>query len=162
VSHSTRAAALAVLALAVAAVSGCSSLFPRVLPPAGVSISNQTTLEVTLLVNGSLVRRVPAGIQIEVPPTELPPQPWNVEARSPSGRLLVQMAVRPGDVDREGDAQTGVGGRVDLSCGRLDIWSGPADAGSGTRWWQAGRLPPVSGASRPTERRAHQAERQRQ
>jgi hypothetical protein len=58
--------------------------------------------------------------------TEIPaPLPWSVEARSPSGRLLISMTVRPGDVDGEGTEQRGTGGRVDLSCGRLDIWSGP-------------------------------------
>jgi hypothetical protein len=110
---------------ALALVAGCGSLFPRVVPPAGVSISNATALEVTLVINGAAVARVAPGEGAEVPPGEMPGLPWNVEARSPSGRLLVRMTVHEGDVDVDGDDQRGTGGRVDLSCGRLDIWSGP-------------------------------------
>jgi hypothetical protein len=88
-------------------------------------MSNSTTLEVTLVINGTPIGRVAAGDGVEVPPSEMPALPWNVEARSPSGRLLLQMTVRAGDVDIEGDSQSGTGARVDLSCGRLDLWSGP-------------------------------------
>jgi hypothetical protein len=117
------------VALAAAAVilGSCGSLLPlpNPQPGAGISVENGTTLEVTIILNGSAVGRVQAGDSAEIPPGELPPLPWSVEARSPSGRLLVSMTVMPGDVDREGNEQRGVGGRVDLSCGRLDVWSGP-------------------------------------
>jgi hypothetical protein len=117
------------VALAAAAVilGSCGSLLPlpNPQPGAGISVENGTTLEVTIILNGSAVGRVQAGDGAEIPPGELPPLPWSVEARSPSGRLLVSMTVMPGDVDREGNEQRGVGGRVDLSCGRLDVWSGP-------------------------------------
>jgi hypothetical protein len=103
-----------------------------------LGISNGTTLTVTLVVNGQRVAEVPAG---GPPPTidttALPPLPWDVEARSPSGRVLTSMDVEPGQVHTTGFPggaveHTGTIGRVDLSCGRLTIWaadlapSGPA------------------------------------
>jgi len=61
---------------------------------------------------------------------DLPRQPWLVEARTPTGRVLSSMTVRPGDVweTTMPDGSTQMKGdavRVDLSCGRLDMWSGP-------------------------------------
>jgi hypothetical protein len=108
-------------------LGSCAGLLPQSGPQAGtgISVANGTTLDVTIIVNGSAVGRVNAGDAAEIPPGEMPPLPWSVDARSPSGRLLVSMTVQPGDVDREGNEQRGVGGRVDLSCGRLDLWSGP-------------------------------------
>jgi hypothetical protein len=63
---------------------------------------------------------------------------------SPSGRVLASMTVHPGDVGNmtgpngQGEAR-GDGVRVDLSCGRLDIWAGPPMTGS-ARHWLARRL----------------------
>lgn len=55
----------------------------------------------------------------------LPPLPWNVEARPPSGRVLTSMQVRPGDVQSADSAVHTIPiGRVDLSCGRITIWAG--------------------------------------
>jgi hypothetical protein len=126
-----------VVAIALAAVVACgcgavgqpASLLPT--PAPGLSIANGTTLTVTLLVNGTLVGTVAPGVERDpIPATDLPALPWQVEARSPSGRLLASVTVRPGDVwattgpSGQGEMK-GDGVRVDLSCGRLDIWSGP-------------------------------------
>jgi hypothetical protein len=93
-------------------------------------VSNQTTLAVTLAVNGTVIRTIQPKTQETVLVKELPPLPWAVEARASSGRVLTSMAVRPGDVWETSmpDGSTQLKGdavRVDLSCGRLDIWSGP-------------------------------------
>lgn len=98
--------------------------------PPGVSVSNGTTLTVTIVVNGSAVRTFAPGSADTVPSGQLPALPWTVEARSPSGRLLLSLTIRPGDVLQTsapggGVAVKGDGARVDLSCGRLDVWSGP-------------------------------------
>ena len=94
------------------------------LPP--LSISNTTTLVVTLVLNDQPIVTVPAGVQFDpVPALGLPPLPWAVEARSPSGRVLVSMTVRAGDVRIGPNSAQGDANRVDLSCGRLDIWAGP-------------------------------------
>lgn len=96
-----------------------------------LSIANGTTIAVTLVVNGTVVETVaPGGYQDPVPPTEMPPLPWQVEARSPSGRLLSSLTVHQGDVWQQstpsgGTLLHGDAVRADLSCGRLDIWSGP-------------------------------------
>lgn len=95
-----------------------------------LGISNGTTLDVTLWVNGHLVAQDPAGGPApEIDSSRLPPLPWVVEARSPTGRVLTTMRVEPGQVwtTRRPDGGTETGGamgRVDLSCGRLTIWAG--------------------------------------
>jgi hypothetical protein len=91
-----------------------------------LSINNGTTLDVTLVVNGQAIETVHPGVQVDpIPPSELPTLPWMVEARSPSGRVLSSMAVRQGDVTRTANGIRGDAVRVDLSCGRLDVWAGP-------------------------------------
>jgi hypothetical protein len=94
------------------------------LPP--LSISNTTTLVVTVVVNGEPVATVAPGVLIDpVSAVVLPPLPWAVEARSPGGRVLVSMTVHAGDVRIGASSAQGDGARIDLSCGRLDIWAGP-------------------------------------
>jgi hypothetical protein len=95
-----------------------------------LSIENDTTIAVTLVVNGKVIETVPAGGYENPVKAELPALPWNVETRSPSGRVLSSMTVHSGDVwqttDPNGGGEAnGDAVRVDLSCGRLDVWSGP-------------------------------------
>jgi hypothetical protein len=95
---------------------------PTATPSAGVSVDNETTIPVTVSVNGTLIATVPAGTMEDPIPAELPARPWMIEARSASGRLLATLTVRMQDVisSTSGDAV-----REDLTCGRLDMWSGP-------------------------------------
>jgi hypothetical protein len=88
-------------------------------------VSNQTTLTVALAVNGAVVRTVRAHTQEIVSPRDLPPLPWSVEARTAGGRVVSHMTVQTGDVWETSGQMKGDAVRVDLSCGRLDIWSGP-------------------------------------
>ncbi len=139
--------AIAFLAVAVA---GCSLLpsptpGPVEPPPGGavvvppdemtLNVSNGSTLPVSLVVNGTVVDRFePGSGRFDIPAAELPSLPWSVEIRSPTGRVLLSMAVHAGDVwraDVGGGAtqRKGAGGRVDLSCGRIDVWSGVAMSG---------------------------------
>jgi hypothetical protein len=133
--------------LLLALLGGCGttrpspSVAPEVSPSPGASslkpsvhISNATTLLVTLVVNGQRVVDAPPGGPIPTidVSTQLPQLPWIIEARSPSGRVLVSMDVRPADVQPE----TSRARFVDLSCGRIWIWVGdvmpdaPAPIGS--------------------------------
>jgi hypothetical protein len=99
---------------------------------AGLSAANGTDLAVTLVVNGQSVATMPAHAgSLSIPADRLPQLPWIVEARSPSGRLLTSMTVKDGDVQVYGNGSKGAAARVDLSCGRLDIWSGPPLLGPG-------------------------------
>ena len=134
---------VALLAVSVAACNASASLTsPSPSATLNLGISNGTTLTVTLVVNGQRVADFPPGGPAPtIDPSALPALPWNVEARSPSGRVLTSMHVEPGQVwsttDPNGAVEhQGTIGRVDLSCGRLTIWaadflpSGPAPAES--------------------------------
>lgn len=96
-----------------------------------LSISNGTTIPVTLVVNDMVIATIPAGGYEDPVDAVLPPLPWSVETRSPSGRVHSTMTVNAGDVvyttpDASGRSSAkGDAVRVDLSCGRLDVWSGP-------------------------------------
>jgi hypothetical protein len=116
------------MAVLLALVNACSPT------PSGEArdlvVSNQTGLAITLAVNGVVVRTIQAHSQEAVLVKDLPPQPWLVEARTSSGHVLSSMTVRPDDVweTTSPDGSTQMKGdavRVDLSCGRLDLWSGP-------------------------------------
>jgi hypothetical protein len=113
---------------AVVAVFACTAASPATRVDLG--IANGTTLTVSLFVNGQLVGVSPPDARgPTIDPNSLPPLPWTVEARSPTGRVLTSMIVEPGEVRTAtgpGDqvSHSGTFGRVDLSCGRLTIWAG--------------------------------------
>jgi hypothetical protein len=104
-----------------------------VVPPDSMSlaINNGTTLTVSLVVNGSLIAKVDPATCLgcseddAVPASLLPPLPWQAEVRSPTGRVLVSLTVHEGDVDYEASSDKGDASRVALSCGQIDLWSGP-------------------------------------
>jgi hypothetical protein len=112
------------LAITLAVCLGCTPRFAE-----SLHVNNGTRLAVTVLVK--VIRTVdPASGVVEIPPEDLPPVPWDVEVRSPSGRLLVDLTVRPEMITRTTGtggvvSLTGAGARTDLSCGRLDVWVGP-------------------------------------
>ena len=114
--------------------SGAPSAVP------GLSIQNGTALEVSLVVNGVVVRTIGPGGCLGcgggagIPAVELPALPWNVAVLTPSRRELTTLTVHEGDVAETsspggGGGSRGVAARVDLSCGRLDVWAGPPIAG---------------------------------
>jgi len=113
-------------------IAGCSAVpgSPSAAEHPRLGVSNGTTLSVTLVVNGRTVGTIdPGGPEPSFDAASLPDVPWSVEARSPSGRLLTSMTVKPGDVwstARPGGAveSSGAYARVDLSCGTLRIWAG--------------------------------------
>ena len=99
-----------------------------------LSVSNQTTLVVTVFVNGGVLQTVPPGEVAAILVSGNAPAPWTVDARAPGGRVLSSMTVRPGDLSETTNpdgsrTRRGAAVRVDLSCGRLDMWSGPPLAG---------------------------------
>jgi len=88
-----------------------------------LGISNGTTLAVTLVVNGAAFDTYPPGGGANIQPASLPPLPWQAEARSPSGRVLLRLDVRAGAIWRAPCSGNLLAARVDLSCGRLELWS---------------------------------------
>jgi len=127
-ARAVQLACLAILAQACSTAQLVASPTGDRLP---LSISNGTSIAVTLVVNGSPIETVPAGAYEDPVKAILPPLPWSIETRSPSGHVLSRLTVQAGDViyttpDPNGRSSArGDGVRVDLSCGRLDVWSGP-------------------------------------
>jgi hypothetical protein len=109
------------------ALAACS---PTPAPPDALWVNNSTTLIVDVLVNGASVRSASPRSQQSIQSADLPRLPWSIELRTQGGRVLASLTVREGDVQEtmapdgshvaRGDAV-----RVDLSCGRLDVWVGP-------------------------------------
>ncbi len=108
---------------------------PAPTPDLHLAISNQTTLPVTLVVNGRVIGNFGAGeAQDPIEPSRLPPPPWMIEIETASGRALLSLQVQtPGSRAVPGGGVVGSGQRVYLSCGRLEVWSGPPLLGPGGR-----------------------------
>lgn len=117
------------LALAALVALGCQSGERPAL-----HISNGTTLDVAVFVNGVQAAIVPPGGPApNIDSTILPPLPWDVVARAPTGRVLTTMHVAPGQVVTTTRPDGGMSSRfalarVDLSCGTLVLYAG--DVGS--------------------------------
>jgi hypothetical protein len=137
--------AVGLVAFLAIALAGCQAVdlsgSPGTSPPTNLGMSNGTTLAVSLVVNGRAVALFPPGGPVPtIEVAALPPLPWKVEAKSPSGRVLTSMRVEPGEVGVSSApgmvGRNGVFGRVDLSCGRLTIWAGDVQP--------SGPMPPPS------------------
>lgn len=121
-------------ALALAAVVGACQPQPSGgIVPADqmqLSVANGTSIELMLVVNGQEIQSVGPLTRTDVPASRLPALPWSAEVRLPGGRILVALTVHAGDVSSTavpngGAEQRGIGARADLSCGRIDLYSGP-------------------------------------
>lgn len=100
-----------------------------------ITVGNGTELVVRLTVNGIPVGDfAPDGPEPDPDKTMLPPLPWDLEARTVNGRLLLTLHVDPGQlhVDRQADGSINAHiamARVDLSCGTLWLWAGEITPG---------------------------------
>jgi hypothetical protein len=97
--------------------------------PYSVSVRNFTTIPIAIAVNGTVLEAVPAGTVEDPIKAPLPPRPWEVEARSPSGRVLATMTVGPNDSLSYNEGRAGM---ADLACGRVVIWTGNPMTGGPT------------------------------
>jgi hypothetical protein len=98
-------------------------------PDYTLHVINGTALPLTVIVNGHEVGIVAARASGEFPPRSLASLPWSVEARTSSGRVVLTLTVPPGSVVEERHldgtgSYSAPAARVDLSCGRLDIYPG--------------------------------------
>lgn len=135
---------LACLAVAACSASG-STQSPTSIPSstvAPVEYQNHTPLHLGLFVNGSSVRSIDPSSAGSVEATQLPSQPWTIEVRTTSGRVVASLSVKPGDVKQDVQGSQGDGVRVGLSCGSLDLWSGPPLAGPAAGTGQPGDCNP--------------------
>ena len=127
-----RGSVLAIAALVLCACAPLTPTSPATTASSGgaapsvdaipLSIANGTTISVDLVVNGVVIATMRPGAQTDVPTASFPPRPWAIETRSPSGRVLSALSVSTTDYY---DRFSGRAVRVDLSCGRLDVWLGP-------------------------------------
>ena len=108
--------------MAVAVVAGCgpsatatSPAQPSLSATWDLHIENGTTRAVTILVDGATVATVPAGQSASIAESTLPAGVWSVLAILSGGKTVLKA-----QIDRSA-ASSGSGGRVDLSCGRLDV-----------------------------------------
>ncbi len=114
-------------------IGGCATVLPGERPK--ITVGNQTELVIRLSVNGIAVGDFPPeGPAPDVDETALPPLPWDIEARTVSGRLVLSLHVDPGQlhVDRQADGSINAAiamARVDLSCGTLRLWAGEITPG---------------------------------
>lgn len=92
------------------------------LPPLG--ISNESSITVTLVVNGARIEDIPARTADSPVKAALPDLPWTVEVRSPSGRTLASLEV-PETAKVSITSTSGMAVRKDLDCGRIDLYAGP-------------------------------------
>lgn len=95
-----------------------------------LDLSNGTQLALVLVVNGQIIDGPLGNGLHEFAAAQLPPLPWTIDVRAPAGRPLLALTVHAGDVSSKattngGTESRGVGARVDLSCGRVDLYSGP-------------------------------------
>ena len=129
-------------ALLAFAAGGCGSAAPSALPlgpvPDGqmsLTANNQSDRSLELFVNDGKVADVAAKSQLTIQAKDLHPLPWAAELRLPTGRTLLELTITSGSVVRLENGSRSVGTRVDLSCGRIELWAvfplgGPAP-GSG-------------------------------
>lgn len=124
-SSKRRASALGVVFAAVV-LAACQGREAAVAPSEmTLTANNATTKSISLIVNGSAVREVQPWTQVVLTSSDLPVLPWMATVRLQSGRTLLSLTVHAGDVVIGPTSAKGVGVRVDLSCGRIDLWSGP-------------------------------------
>lgn len=131
----------ALAALLIGALAACGTTDAPALGPVpdgemSLTANNQSDRVLELFVNGGKVANVPAQTQVTIQSKDLQPLPWAAELRLPTGRTLVALTVTSGSVVRTDTGSQGVGNRVDLSCGRIELWAviplgGPAP-GPGT------------------------------
>jgi len=130
--------AFAVLVLFVASCGGGADT-PPLGPVADADMSltanNQSDRALELYVNESKIADIGATSQLTIQAKDLPPLPWDAQLRLPTGRTLLSLTITSGSVVRRENGVQSAGTRVDLSCGRIELYAvtplgGPAP-GSG-------------------------------
>jgi hypothetical protein len=109
------------LLVIVLVLAGCAvAQTPQ--PPTNLGVKNDTTVSVTVVVNGTSVGDVPpASAQASFDTANLPPLPWTVVLRGPTGLELATMHTGPYQAATTGYAS------FDVSCGTLLVWTGATE-----------------------------------
>ena len=102
-------------------LAACQAV-PTVARP-NLGIANDTSVTVTLFVNGASLGDVPPGsVEPTVDEAALPPLPWTVTVRSASGQVLGTMFAGSAAGNGTFSAQFG-----DLACGQVTVWIGATE-----------------------------------
>jgi uncharacterized lipoprotein YajG len=110
------------LLVAMFLLAGCGAA-PTTRPPTNLGVANDTTVTVTIFVNGVSVGDVAAGgVEPSVDGSAVPPLPWTVTVRSASGQVLGTLFAGITTLDGTFSAEFG-----DLACGRVTVWIGGAE-----------------------------------
>lgn len=128
-SSARRCALLLTSAALLAACSGTQSQGVTPDDLMTLAVANGLSVPIDLTVNGTPLTRVPPHTSGNFNYELLRSLPWHVEAATVGGRTLLTLDVHSGDVRDTASGSTGDGARADLSCGRLDMYSGPPMAG---------------------------------
>jgi hypothetical protein len=99
-----------------------------------IHVDNGTTRDISIMVNGVGTAVVGAKQSETISAATLPPGNWSIDARLPGGRNVLSFVVITADITATEDPTgagsiVGAGQRVDLSCGRLDVWVAVAPLG---------------------------------
>jgi hypothetical protein len=103
---------------------------PSVVNLPSLHVDNGSALLLTVVVNGNaLERHAPAHGNTEFPSELLGAPPWSIDLETQSGRSVLTIQIAPEAIWKtiapDGHVvDHGAGKRVDLSCGRIDIWMG--------------------------------------
>lgn len=95
-----------------------------------LDVLNNLMIAIQVEVNGQDLGIVPAGVRMGFDAEEMTALPWSIAVRTLGGRALSEATFFDGDVytdvDSTGDVVQAGGDYVveDLSCGRLEYWSG--------------------------------------
>ena len=123
-----RPAAIGRGVLLLVLVTGCGPIVPIGVVPSpsvgadgNVHVSNGTTLDISIVVNGLSIGTVRAGDEIAIESSRLPGLPWAVEARSPSGRLILPWHVGVGQIQKALDGTGASAATATLTCGVFTI-----------------------------------------
>jgi hypothetical protein len=122
-----------VLAIGLIAI-GCST--PPASPrPTSIGGLNSTPVAISVVVNGSNAVVLAPVSRASVLEARLPPLPWSVQLRLPSGKVIGTLNVSADFPDGATFTTT------DLSCGRVMVWVGTEPA--------SGPAPPSQPAGAP-------------
>jgi hypothetical protein len=122
-----RSVAVAFALVAVLAGCGNTSIDGQPLGPVpdadmSLTANNQSDRALELYVNGGKIADVGSTTSTTFKAQDLPPLPWQAELRLTTGRTLLTLTVISGSVVRTANGSQGIGSRVDLSCGRIELW----------------------------------------
>ncbi len=85
-------------------------------------------MHLSLVVNSTLIETLaPETADKVIDMSVLPPLPWVVQVRMPSGRVMITLTADTGDIQGQpviGATHSGKEAAADLSCGQLYLWTG--------------------------------------